>query len=1109
MKKTQRAGTLLFFLFFLCISGKVLGFEQLVKEFKIDQAPEDASSGGSQVGRALNGNHMIAWSDYRSNNYKLYGRVVDGLGNLLGDEFRIDQTTGFENVRFPSVASSDTVFIVVWEDSRNNFMIGGRLFDSLGSPIGDEFRVCPSAGSCEIPDVSAGDSIFLVVWEDTREGGVAPWGRFFADDGTTISADFRIDQRPGPLAPDGRWPDVAMIKNGRSMVSWSDYRNGNFDIYARCYVAVGDSLTVEFRVDQDPGTTDNKYSVVSTFDGGFVVTWSDYRGGDSDVYARIYDAECIPATNEFRVDQAASSTSISGPYSAVDEDGNILFLWEDNRVDSGGDIYARRYDSVGNPLADEFIPQLGPINHDSGGVHAAPAGQNHNMFITWSEKHGAAYDVYGTIWGNPPPDQDGDNMPDYHETSYVCLDGHVADGDDDPDLDSMTNLEEYLYSGQLDPCDPDTDNDGVSDDAEVMGGSDPLNEQIVSGFVKIGSDITISYSSHFDGTPSMVWTGSELGLAWESYYSYNYEIFFKRLSPDGGEIGPNLRISRDSKSSYAPSLAWSGSDYGLIWHDTRSNPYHLFFSRISGTGSILDSEIQVTSGFGHSKEPSMIWGNTEFAVAWHEGVADNNTEIFFSKLNNGGSMKSAEFRVSNAPENSLLASLVWDGNNYAAAWHDIRDQNHEIYFAKVSADGDTVLLERRISREHSLSEEPALVWSGSEYGLAWHDERFGRSEIMFTRIDTYGDTVAPTVRVSEAFGYSGMADLVWNPDLGEYGLAYSDNRDIGADHLDNKEIYFTRLAADGTKKGRDQRVTFATQNGGDVSLVWTGSEYVMAFMDARSSRFKVYISFMGIDGDGDGLATRQESLLGTNPGERDSDFDGLLDGDEAFIYFTDPLAPDSDGDGAIDGSEVSQGTDPLVAGDFIAKVPRLLNYQARLNDSAWSPVTENVEMDFAIHATTDSSTVLWQEGSTVTVTDGIFSVMMGGSTIIPSDLFNREESWLKITIQGEALSPRRQLTSQPISMNALRQANARVESGAETVSLSSQSTISVQIVFARLFNAPPRVAISAANLDAGGELFVIQKVFDVTTTGFKVVLESKSGTPATGDLTFTWLAHGE
>ena len=90
--------------------------------------------------------------------------------------------------------------------------------------------------------------------------------------------------------------------------------------------------------------------------------------------------------------------------------------------------------------------------------------------------------------------------------------------------------------------------------------------------------------------------------------------------------------------------------------------------------------------------------------------------------------------------------------------------------------------------------------------------------------------------------------------------------------------------------------------------------------------------------DGDGFKNDLEESYGTNPEDPDSDDDGLLDGDEATkyftdpntpdantdhdgdglttveevdIYLTDPTMPDSDGDGYDDGEEVNRGSDPL------------------------------------------------------------------------------------------------------------------------------------------------------------------------------------------------------
>ncbi len=92
------------------------------------------------------------------------------------------------------------------------------------------------------------------------------------------------------------------------------------------------------------------------------------------------------------------------------------------------------------------------------------------------------------------------------------------------------------------------------------------------------------------------------------------------------------------------------------------------------------------------------------------------------------------------------------------------------------------------------------------------------------------------------------------------------------------------------------------------------------------------------DSDNDGLSNYLEEILGTDPFKRDTDGEGLSDGEEVNIYGTnpldkntdrdgindrieivfkgtDPLDPDTDGGGVNDGDEVKRGTNPLRAWD--------------------------------------------------------------------------------------------------------------------------------------------------------------------------------------------------
>ncbi|MEO8398684.1 MAG: OmpA family protein [Ignavibacteriaceae bacterium] len=68
------------------------------------------------------------------------------------------------------------------------------------------------------------------------------------------------------------------------------------------------------------------------------------------------------------------------------------------------------------------------------------------------------------------------------------------------------------------------------------------------------------------------------------------------------------------------------------------------------------------------------------------------------------------------------------------------------------------------------------------------------------------------------------------------------------------------------------------------------------------------------DRDSDGLSKDEEEEIGTNPKNKDSDGDGLNDGDEVTVYKTNPLQADSDLDGLSDYDEVMKyKTNPLKA----------------------------------------------------------------------------------------------------------------------------------------------------------------------------------------------------
>ena len=96
-------------------------------------------------------------------------------------------------------------------------------------------------------------------------------------------------------------------------------------------------------------------------------------------------------------------------------------------------------------------------------------------------------------------------------------------------------------------------------------------------------------------------------------------------------------------------------------------------------------------------------------------------------------------------------------------------------------------------------------------------------------------------------------------------------------------------------------------------------------------------------------------------------------------------------------------------------IPGTMNYQGRLTDNTpnQTPVNTTVGMEFRIFASQTGSDLLWTETwPAVSVTQGLFSVMLGTSTPIPPQIFaGGVDRWLEIVVNGGALAPRQRIGS--------------------------------------------------------------------------------------------------
>jgi hypothetical protein len=240
------------------------------------------------------GNFVVVWEDNRNGNYDIYGQRYHKSGTKLGTNFRVNDDGGTAYQHNPRVTVDGTGnFVVVWYDSRSGRDdIMGQRFNASGVAQGTNFMVNENVKNEKhvMPDVASDYSgNFTVVWIDYRNGTYPTnpdiYGKMYWADGTSRSSNFRVNA-DGSQASQME-PTIGMDYFGNYIIAWRDDREGNNDIYAQYYDNTGRLVGSNYRVNTEIGLATQSFPNV-TMDGiNIYYTWTDDRNGSFDVYAKI------------------------------------------------------------------------------------------------------------------------------------------------------------------------------------------------------------------------------------------------------------------------------------------------------------------------------------------------------------------------------------------------------------------------------------------------------------------------------------------------------------------------------------------------------------------------------------------------------------------------------------------------------------------------------------------------------------------------------------------------------------------------------------------------------------------------------------------------------
>ena len=315
-----------------------------------------------QVAMDADGDFVVTYSTGYRGVDLIFAQRFDANGVKQGGPIEVNILDAPGNDSHATVAmDANGNFVVTWtRDEYSSNDILARKYDASGVAQGDEFLVFSTTANNYIYSSVAMDNSgdFVIAWSSTGDNpDTTPGSPAFLSSVAARRYDAAGVAQGGIIAistagsSDIERPAVAMDPDGDFVVTWADYDTfGTNAVFAQRYNALGIAQGTAINVNTTPGNPATGQTSVAMGDAGdFVVTWSSYvatlNTGD-DVFARRFDAAGVPQGDEFRVN---TTTLINQRYASVTMDpvGHFVVTWTSNTQNVFNeiteDVFLQRY----------------------------------------------------------------------------------------------------------------------------------------------------------------------------------------------------------------------------------------------------------------------------------------------------------------------------------------------------------------------------------------------------------------------------------------------------------------------------------------------------------------------------------------------------------------------------------------------------------------------------------------------------------------------------------------------------------------------------------------------------------------------------------------------
>ena len=297
-------------------------------------------------------------------------------------------TTDLDFDILPSIAvTTDGTIWVIWQSLRtDNFDLFYKISSDGGASWESETQLTTYPGYDVNPSILEANGKIWVFWSSLKSANnYDVYYKTSSDGGASWSGYTQLTTTPG-------WdvhPSVFQTSDGRIWVVWMSLRGGNYDIYYKVY---NESWSSDMPLVTNPN--EDKYPVIAQGSQGEIwVLWSSNRTGNFDLFYKIssdggasWESETQLTTDpDWDVQPAIIRAS----------DGGIWVFWDSDRIGGGpipqDDIFCKT--SYNNGLTWSSVTQVTTDSNDDWGPSIASLSYG-NIAIAWASNRPDNNDIY-------------------------------------------------------------------------------------------------------------------------------------------------------------------------------------------------------------------------------------------------------------------------------------------------------------------------------------------------------------------------------------------------------------------------------------------------------------------------------------------------------------------------------------------------------------------------------------------------------------------------------------------------------------------------------------------------------------------------------------------